>query len=112
MSEFSQLETTVVWATADGDAVLDADSRKQLEEDYESFVAMLPEDFDAADYCLTGGDPEEQFAHDYIMTRMRHGVGFWETADWEAEMGERLTDMCHTQGDLETYEEDGVVYVY
>lgn len=114
-TEFDQLTTTLLWATCEGnwmECKVDDESAKRLEEDYEVFCSRLPEWFDPEESCLTGGDPYEQFAHDYILTRMRAGVGFWETSDWEESAGEMLTNLCHKQGTLESHEEDGVVYIF
>ena len=110
-SEFEQLGVSLVWATAEGPGKIDEYSQKVLENEYEEFCARLPESFDVEESCLTGGDAYEQFAHDYIMTRMGQGVGFWETADWEENIGKVLTELCKDQGMLEAIEEDGIVYV-
>jgi len=113
-TEFDQLATTLLWASVDGsDVKLDPESRAQIESDYQVFCDFLPESFDPEESCLTGGDPYEQFAHDYILTRMGAGVGFWETADWEEESGKKLTELCKEQGTIETYVgDDNKLYVY
>lgn len=110
-TEFDQLTVSLLWGADLDDCQLEAESRQRLEAEYEAFCEQLPEEFDPEEACLTGGDPYEQFAHDYIMTRMGHGVGFWEASDWEAAAGTMLTELCHKQGTLEAYEADGVAYV-
>ena len=112
-TEFDQLAQSLIWAASDGsDMVIDPDSRKRLQVEYESFCEILPEEFDPEDSCLTWGDPYEQFAHDYVLTRMHAGVGYWETSDWEKETGEHLTNLCRLQGTLLTYQVDNVLYIY
>ena len=90
---------------------MDSHSLKQLETEYEQFCDRVPDCINISEDCLVSGDPFEQFAHDYVMTRMGHGVGFWETSDWEEYTGKILTKMCKEQGMLETIVEDGIVYV-
>lgn len=112
-TEFDQLTVSLLWAANADDCRLEAESRERLEAEYEAFCDLLPEEFDPEEACLTGGDPYEQFAHDYVLTRMGAGVGFWETADWEAEAGEHLTALCRAQGTLEPMlVEEGLVALY
>ncbi len=112
MTEFDQLAESLIFATGEGEAErVDEGSMRKLEEEYESFCNMLPEWFDIEDSCLVEGNCYEQFAHDYVMTRMGHGVGYWETSDWEEVAGRALTNRCKGQGMLEAYEEEGVIYV-
>ena len=114
MTEFDQLKSTLLWASINADdCSVDCDSMKKLESSYEKFVEMIPEWIvdTLDDICFVNGDVYEQLAHDYIMTRMRHGVGFWETCDWEKRAGEVLTDLCHIQGDLETYTDNNKLYI-
>lgn len=116
MTEFDQLIETLVWATgdeADGCEVEEY-SKEQLFDEYQQFVDDIPLwiIYSIDEVCLTGGDVYEQLAHDYIMTRMGHGVGFWETSDWEEEAGQKLTELCKKQGMLESYVgEDEKVHV-
>jgi hypothetical protein len=113
ISELDQLQVTLLWAEDHDDKEIDPASLSALESQYEQFC----EDADAAGvdpevHCLTGGDPYEQLAHDYVLTRMGAGVGFWETSDWDAQMGDVMTRLCKDQGTLETYEgDDGLIYV-
>ena len=112
-TEFDQLTTTLLWACGADDCQLEAESRERLEKDYEAFCEQLPEDFDPEEACLTGGDAFEQFAHDYVLTRLRAGCGFWEQSDWQPAAGLMLTEMCHAQGDLEPMVHvEGLVALY
>ena len=44
-----------------------------------------------------------QAGHDFWLTRNGHGVGFWETSDWEAEAGEQLTNASKAFGEYYLY---------
>jgi len=114
MTELDQLQETLIWASNDADdCLVDVASMVELKTMYEQFVDSIPEWIvdTLDDVCLVNGDVYEQLAHDYIMTRMRHGVGFWETSDWEKRAGEVLTNLCHIQGDLETYTDSNKLYI-
>jgi hypothetical protein len=51
------------------------------------------------------GDAYEQAGHDFLLTRNRHGCGFWES-EW-GNAGEALTAAAHAVGETyaETYED-------
>lgn len=66
--------------------------------------------FDAVEHRATTIDPTEgdewdYAAHDFILTRNHHGAGFWD-GDWHAPWGERLTELAHSFGELESYLDD------
>ena len=53
---------------------------------------------------------EEQFGHDFWLTRNRHGVGFWDRG--LGSLGEKLTKWAHSYGSSDVYlGNDGVVYL-
>ena len=113
MTEFDQLCESLLFGSDASATEVDPTSLKQLETEYEQFCDRVPDCINISEDCLVcvSGDPFTQFAHDYVMTRMGHGVGFWETSDWEEYAGKILTKMCREQGPLETITEDGIVYV-
>ena len=116
MTEFDQLEESLLFGCPDETdewTTIDPESLTKLKEDYETFCSTIPDWLDIEDACLVSvmGDAFTQCAHDYVMTRMRHGVGFWEEDDWDKAAGIALTERCRLQGDLETYAEDGVLYI-
>lgn len=39
-----------------------------------------------------------QVAHDFWLTRNRHGAGFWD-GDYPDDIGDKLTDLAHTYGE-------------
>lgn len=115
MTEFDQLIQSLIFGTGDEAEGCEVDGYSQdiLFEEYSKFVELVDDlGIDPEEICLTDGDVYEQMAHDYIMTRMGHGVGFWETSDWEAEAGQKLTDICKSHGSLETYVEDGKLFIF
>ena len=92
-----------------------SDSLQKLEADYVSFVYSIPAwIFDSIDdLCFVSGDVHEQLAHHYVMTRMGHGVGFWEKSDWEEKAGAELTKLCRQQGYLESYVgDDNLLHIF
>ena len=113
MTEFDQLIETLIWASDADGCEVDVASVLQIQEEYQQFVDMIPDEIvdNLDELCLTGDDAEEQLAHDYIMTRMGHGVGFWETSDWEEEAGQKLTELCKQQGTLESYNDETTLYI-
>ena len=52
---------------------------------------------------------DEQAGHDFWFTRNGHGVGFWETSDWEAEAGEQLTNASKAFGEYYLFAQDGEI---
>lgn len=103
----SYLETAL-WSSTDnaddsGGAPLDDNygiddiapaSLEQARTDLESFL-----DANADDVAEAG---EEQAAHDFWLTRNRHGAWFWD-GDWSHDAGRRLTDAAHAFGEVDVY---------
>lgn len=49
-------------------------------------------------------------AHDFWLTRNRHGVGFWD-GDYSDEIGKKLTDLSHEFGEVDLYiGDDGMLH--
>jgi hypothetical protein len=56
------------------------------------------------------GDPWNQAAHDFILTRNGHGAGFWD-GHWHAPWGDRLTALAKQFVEIHPYVgEDGMIY--
>jgi len=54
---------------------------------------------------------ENQTEYDYILTRNRHGAGFWD-GDWASEVSQILTDAAQDQFEICVYvAEDGKIYL-
>lgn len=63
------------------------------------------------EFCLTGLPADEQGGHDFWLTRCGHGVGFWETFDWEESAGKKLTASAKGFGNVDLYlGDDGQIY--
>lgn len=60
---------------------------------------------------LINGFDETDVAHDFWLTRNRHGVGFWD-GDYPEPQATKLTDLAHGFGECHLYVgDDGKVYV-
>jgi hypothetical protein len=60
--------------------------------------------FDLADYS------DREIAHDFWLTRNRHGAGFWD-GDYPAQIGKALTKLAHSYGECDLYiGDDGRIY--
>jgi hypothetical protein len=114
----NQLIQTLLWSSTDdddnpldsGDYEVSQELRDQSETDYREFTDSLPAGFNAEDHFTGSGDTTEQLAHDYILTRNRHGVGFWD-GDWGREMGDLLTKLAQRKHEIEPYVgDDGLIY--
>ena len=113
-----QLTQTLLWSSTDddgnsldsGDYEVSQELRDQLEREYQEFIDSLPDGFNAEDYFTGSGDTTEQLAHDYILTRNRHGAGFWD-GDWGREVGDLLTKLAQSRPEIEPYVgDDGLIY--
>jgi hypothetical protein len=114
----NQLIETLLWSSTDdngnpldsGDYEASQELRDQLETDYQEFIDSLPEGFNAEDHFTGSGNTTEQLAHDYIMTRNQHGVGFWD-GDWGKEIGDLLTKLAQSKPEIKAYVgDDGLIY--
>jgi hypothetical protein len=81
-------------------------AREAINSDVEGFidgaVEQRPDVFDGMDAA--------QIGHDFLLTRNRHGAGFWDRG--LGERGEWLTEWAHTYGSTYAYiGDDGAVYV-
>ena len=101
------------------DAVLALEARKRIEAEWATFSAkaealgfdpfehratVLPRDCDADHWAAV--------AHDWTLTRNRHGAGFWD-GGWAEPWGQRLTDLAHASGEISLYlGDDGFIYAY
>jgi hypothetical protein len=91
--------------------------RDRVAADWERFRdAAEALGFDAEEHCArmlhpdNEGDAWNVAAHDFILTRNGHGVGFWERERWHEPWNRRLTDLCKQFGELYCYVVDGRVY--
>lgn len=91
----------------DLDAELDETARQQMNEDLTAFFAEVDEiraKYEGEDFPTA-----EQIAHDFWLTRNRHGAGFWDCG--LGDLGRELTEMAHAWGSADLYlGDDGSIY--
>jgi len=116
------LLTTLLWSSTDdngepldsGDCQPSPELIARLETDWERFETIIQDrmpDFDPDEHCLTANS--DQMEHDFILTRNRHGCGFWDSYRWQAPYGDQLTAICHSMGELEPcVGDDGLIYPF
>ena len=75
--------------------------------------------FDAEEHCATALHPDNEglainaAAHDFILTRNRHGSGFWDTGRWYEPWASKLTTLAESFGELNCYVgDDDRIYPY
>lgn len=65
-------------------------------------LVELEQFFDRADNALDGSDyTHKQACHDFYMTRVGHGVGFWENDHCNEEQGKELTAIAQEFGTVD-----------
>ncbi len=70
---------------------------EKAELDCEMFIAKAGDLLDSLDMS--------HVAHDFWLTRNGHGAGFWD-GDYEKKLGEKLTDLAHSFGEITIYNGD------
>lgn len=94
---------TALWAENNGDEPLDA--RNSLEDIAEESKIKAQKDCDTFRQkagSLLDDLEESKVAHDFWLTRNRHGAGFWD-GDYEKNLGEKLTKISHEMGECHFY---------
>ncbi len=104
-----------LWASTDleGDPLdsrysiydFDPDSLKSALKDVEDFF------FRNADLIEKSGADDAQTAHDFWLTRNRHGAGFWDRG-YPDGIGNALTRAAHSYGSCDVFEHEGETGVY
>lgn len=59
---------------------------------------------------LLNGLDSTDIGHDFWLTRNRHGAGFWD-GDYPEGIGEQLTKISHQFPEINTFNENGVIYI-
>ena len=78
------------------------ESLEQAENDCKEFIKQAGSLLDGLDLSTAG--------HDFWLTRNRHGAGFWD-GDYKKSIGEQLTKLAHSFGELNLYAGDnGLLY--
>jgi hypothetical protein len=103
---------TALWSSTDDDG--DPFDREYGPEDFApEAITQAAEDcagFRAAQADDLAEIEDTQAAHDFWLTRNRHGAGFWDRG--LGEIGRRLTDAAHAYGSCDVYlGDDGRLYL-
>lgn len=103
---------TAFWSSTDEngtaldslDAELSAEARERMQRDCAQFSQRITGLIDPF-------TSEYPIAHDFWLTRNRHGAGFWD-GDYPKELGKQLTDIAHGFGECDLYiGDDGLLYM-
>jgi hypothetical protein len=118
---FQDFIRAALWSSNDEDGIpldeshdvedIEPSTRVLMKAECVEFYTKNRHDIETA--CLKVHDdngPEGQAGYDFWMTRHGHGVGFWETNDWEEKAGERLTVSAGKYEEWYLYVEDGAIY--
>lgn len=109
-----------MWSSSNGDDIgtpLDEDHNiddishetlKKMSDDCLKFCTdyaeLIKEALDSSTNDLT------DIAHDFWLTRNRHGAGFWD-GDYPKALGSSLTEAAHSFGEFDLYiGDDGLIY--
>jgi hypothetical protein len=115
------LAETILYSECDDNSVpldanyfvqdFDEESLKKLYGEYQQFLSVVEEkiiekigeEWDCIDDFYDLAQPAlNQTEYDYILTRNRHGAGFWD-GDWSDSVSEILTDAAQAQGEFDVY---------
>ena len=83
--------------------------KERIEHEWDDFENKALElGFDPEIHRTITHNPEEgtewdHVAHDWILTRQRTGVGFWDTGRYAPDMGKKLTDLAHTYSEINVF---------
>lgn len=96
------------------------ESLKKLYSDYQQFISVVEEkitaeigeNWDCIDDFYDIHQPAlNQTEYDYILTRNRHGAGFWD-GDWSSQVSKILTDAAGSQPEFTALvDDDGRIYL-
>lgn len=119
-SSLEQLVQTLLWSSTDDDGnsldskygISDIDwfLLRRLELQFAVFRSTVELALHEAgftfnlleDFYKVANLQDFQLEHDYILTRNRHGCGFWD-GDWDASVSQILTDTAHLHPEIEPY---------
>lgn len=78
---------------------------ERAEKDIDAFIATIEKQgLDTSDHKVS------QLMHDFWLTRNGHGAGFWD-GDYEESLGEALTKLSETFGEIDLYVgDDSLLY--
>ena len=120
-----QYLSTALWASTDDDGEpldrrfsiwdIAPESLAEVESEWSKFEAEYGQYF-TSEHCLNYGpdctDIIERAAHDFFLTRNRHGAGFWD-GDWAEPAASILTEASRKLGESDPYVgDDGLIYFF
>ena len=105
--EVEQDGATVYFDGSDFEPTKELKNRIEHEwQDFENKALELgfdPEIHRTASYDPSQGTIWDHVAHDWVLTRNRHGSGFWDTGRYAPAMGKKLTDLAHTYSEINVF---------
>jgi hypothetical protein len=101
----------LLWSeVGDNDEPLDGEyGPEDMSPDAMKDITTEVTDFVVANWQDVKGMDAAQVGHDFLLTRNRHGAGFWDRG--LGEVGERLTANAHPYGETHAYVVNGMVGV-
>lgn len=110
--ELSYVET-MFWASLDMDTGEPMDELYSICDLSEEALRRIHDDCEKFQEKISHLEIEEsdsKVAHDFWLTRNRHGAGFWD-GDYPKQLGEELTKISHEFGEIDLYRgDDGKLY--
>jgi len=101
---------TAAWVTCDSGEcnTFTAEAIRTATSDCQKFIDKVFAEFSIADaeriLNLAGNELSHIAAHDFFLTRNRHGAGFWDKEDIYGEMeAKKLTEISHEMKETDCY---------
>lgn len=114
---------TALWSEIDSEGIplddskyadveLVDETRAQMAKDCAEFEKKLDTLLGSLDASIINSLPNrDRMAHDFWLTRNRHGAGFWD-GDYPEPLGNQLTELAHSFGECILYvSDDGKIYL-
>lgn len=116
-TELDAIITCLLWTMEADEATITDQDQKKLLAEWEWFVDKADAlGFDAWEHRTEAinsaeGDEADYAAHDWVLTRNGHGAGFWD-GGWEKSYGDKLTELCRQQGEIQAIYDETANEVY
>ncbi len=83
------------------------EARRKAEFDLSAFLEQVNDLAAAAESLHLDDASDSDLAHDFWLTRNRHGAGFWDKPEKYGPAAEALTELAHDFPEVSVYEADG-----